>query len=214
MRRAEFQIDNQEQMDTFLKEQRFGVLGTIGQDGFPRLTPILFVYIPEQEAFYFHSSRKGEKVRQLEACSHAAFSVSEIHAMIPSSFLDPVYACPATTYFRSVHARGQMEIVSDPNEKTMFFTAFMEKLQPEGGYAPFDWTMTGYAKQEAAMIVYKLKIHELTAKFKFGQNLNDKQRNLVTQGLLERQAPGDHETIQWMEELDPKRCPFHQQDQD
>lgn len=212
MRRKEFEVHDQEQITAFLRGQRFGVLGTLGEDGYPRLTPILFDYLPEQHAFYFHSSKKGEKVRQIQACPKASFSVSEIHSMIPSTFLDPVYACPATTYFRSVHARGEIEVVTDNEEKTLFFTSFMQKLQPEGGYAPFDWTLEGYAKQDAGMLVYKLDIKELTAKFKFGQNLNESRRTKITEGLTNRQAPGDNATIQWMEQLNPKRCPFHTQD--
>ncbi|MDK8183627.1 pyridoxamine 5'-phosphate oxidase family protein [Paenibacillus sp. UMB4589-SE434] len=208
MRRAEFEVEGQELINDFLKEQPYGVLGTMGDDSYPRLTPIMYIHMPEQHALYFHSSRKGEKIEQLKKHPQASFNVSEMHALIPSHFVDPVFACPATTYFRSVHIRGTMSIVSDSAEKTKFFTAFMEKLQPEGGYEPFDWSMSGYAKQDAALFIYKLNIEDLTAKFKFGQNLPEKKHQMVKQGLADRQAPGDAETIAWMEKLDVRRCPF------
>ncbi|MGZ9585287.1 pyridoxamine 5'-phosphate oxidase family protein [Paenibacillus marinisediminis] len=205
MRRSEFEIHDQELITAFLQEQAYGVLGTHGTDGYPRLTPILFAYLPEEQAVYFHSSRKGEKVELLAACPLASFSVSEMHAMIPSYFTDPVYACPATTFFRSVHIRGQMSIVNDPDEKTRFFTAFMEKLQPEGGYEPFDWSLEGYAKQDAAILVYKLSISDITAKFKFGQNAGSSKREQIIEGLRNRQADSDMETLEWMEQLCPHR---------
>ena len=205
MRRSEFEIQDKQLITSFLQEQRYGVLATHGTDGYPRLTPILFVYLPEPRAVYFHSSRKGEKVNQLATCPLASFSVSELHAMIPSYFTDPVYACPATSYFRSVHIRGSMSIVEDPHEKTVFFTAFMEKLQPEGGYEPFDWSLPGYAKQDNAILVYKLNIADLTAKFKFGQNATGMKREQIQSGLCNRNEASDLQTLEWMSRLCPVR---------
>lgn len=205
MRRSEFEVQDQELINVFMHEQQYGVLGTHGGDGYPRLTPILFVYLPEHQAVYFHSSRKGEKVELLNGCPLASFSVSEMHALIPSYFTDAVYACPATTYFRSVHIRGTMEIVHAEAEKLAFLTAFMNKLQPEGGYEPFDLSMEGYAKQEAAIFIYKLSIKEMTAKFKFGQNATGDKRAHIIAGLQKRQADGDQTTLEWMDTLCPVR---------
>lgn len=46
---------------------------------------------------------------------------------------------------------------------------------------------------------------EITAKFKFGQNLKEEERSGIISGLSERNNPRDEETIEMMK----KYCPFH-----
>ncbi|UHA74533.1 pyridoxamine 5'-phosphate oxidase family protein [Paenibacillus sp. 481] len=208
MRRSEFAIDidnDPQEIAAFLHEQFFGYLATTGEDGFPRIKPLNFVYDEQQHVIYFHSSRKGEKMSQLAADPRASFAVAEMHSLIPSYFTNPVNACPATNFFRSVYMKGTVHVVTDLQEKAAAFTAFMEKLQPEGGYEPFDWTQPGYKQQEAAVSLMKLQIEHLSAKFKFGQNLTPQKVEQVEHGLAHRQAPGDEATIEWMRKLCPHR---------
>ncbi|MMZ62266.1 Pyridoxamine 5'-phosphate oxidase [compost metagenome] len=134
MRRKEFHVEDKQEIEMFLKEMSFGFLGTVGSDGWSRVTPLNFVY--DGNYFYFHGSLAGEKMKHLAHDPRVSFTVAKEYAIIPSYFTDPLLACPASAFFKSVMVRGIVEKVEDLNEKASAFTMFMEKLQPEGGYQP------------------------------------------------------------------------------
>src|SRR6185369_2208507 len=80
----------------------------------------------------FHGAPVGEKIEALGR--PAVVSVEEIVASIPSYFVDPERACPATTLYRSVQVHGTLDEVTDPADKARALEALMHKQQPEGGY--------------------------------------------------------------------------------
>jgi nitroimidazol reductase NimA-like FMN-containing flavoprotein (pyridoxamine 5'-phosphate oxidase superfamily) len=205
MRRKEFQMNEDEQKEIvmFLNEMTFGFLGTVSEDGYPHITPLNFVYY--RDAIYFHGSKIGEKMSELKARKQVSFAVAKEFALIPSYFTEAKYACPATAFFKSVYIRGSAEIVDNLEEKADVFTAFMKKLQPEGGYAPFDLLDEGYVKQIKGTAIVKIHIEQMTAKFKFGQNWSENKLDIVTQQLAERDNDLDEETIRLMN----KYCPHH-----
>jgi len=198
MRRKEFAIGDENKADViaFLEEITFGFLGTIGEDGYPNITPLNYVYYNGD--IYFHGSKIGEKMSSLAANSKVSFSVAKEYSIIPSYMNDPKYACPATAFFKSVLFRGQAEVVHDLQEKCDVFTAFMVKLQPEGGYEAIIPTDQGYAKQVSAAAIVKINVEEMTSKFKFGQNWSEKKMNKVSDQLIDRDQDLDQETVRLM----------------
>jgi uncharacterized protein len=204
MRRNEFNVEEQQEIDEFLQEASFGFLGTIGEDGWPHVTPLNFVY--RNGHIYFHGSRRGAKMSEIASAGQVSFAVAKEYAIIPSYFTDPTQACPATAFFKSVHIRGTAEPVEDLYEKADALSGLMEKLQPEGGYSPITPDDPAYRGELKAVAVVRIRISELSAKFKFGQNLNGERREQVMTGLSERSHPGDAETLEQMRKL----CPFHQ----
>ncbi len=203
MRRKEFQIDQEEELDTFLSGMSFGFLGTSDEQGHPRVTPLNFVYT--KGCFYFHGSHAGGKMEAIRQQQKVCFTVADEYALIPSYFSDPQLACPATAYFKSVTAYGQAETVEDATEKAAIFSLFMKKLQPEGGYDPIDAADSRYQSRLKGVAVVRITPDEITAKFKFGQNLKAEERANVIDGLSERNGARDAETIEMME----KYCPYH-----
>ncbi|WP_055109188.1 pyridoxamine 5'-phosphate oxidase family protein [Paenibacillus ihumii] len=204
MRRKEFSMsENEQEIAKFLQEMTFGFLGTVGSDGACRVTPLNFVY--GNGYFYFHGTRAGEKMKHLKANSQVSFTVAKEYAIIPSYFTDPQLACPASSYFKSVMVRGRAEIVEDLREKADAFTLFMEKLQPEGGYDPIDPDDQRYAGQLKAVALLRIVPEEISAKFKFGQNLKNNKFDDVVQGLQNRNRDIDLEAVEHMY----KYCPFH-----
>jgi nitroimidazol reductase NimA-like FMN-containing flavoprotein (pyridoxamine 5'-phosphate oxidase superfamily) len=202
MRREEFSVMDEQELEPFLQEMTFGYLSTMGEDGWPTITPLNFVYA--KGSIYFHGSKIGEKMRNMKIRSKVSFAVAKEYAIIPSYFLDPHIACPATSYFKSVHFRGIAETVEDPAIKAEVLTAFMEKLQAEGGYSPLDPDDKAYAQIHTVAVV-RIEVSDVSAKFKFGQNLSDSKRKAVEAGLEARGADLDAETIALME----KYCPAH-----
>jgi uncharacterized protein len=204
MRRKEFSIDDEQEIIQFLSEMSFGCLGTIGEDGWPHVIPLNFVY--HKGNIYFHGSKIGQKIRDLEQNNRVTFTVAKEYAIIPSYLSDPKLACPATSFFKSVMIRGYASFVNDLEEKADIFGAFMKKLQPEGGYAPIDPQDEAYAKNLAGVALVRLSVEEISAKFKFGQNLQPHRFEKVVDGLQERGERSDMETIELMH----KYCPHHQ----
>lgn len=205
MRRKEFGQIDEEEIERFLAEMSFGCLGTIDEGGWPHITPLNFVYTGGR--IYFHGSKIGEKMKDIKRRDRVTFAVAQEYAIIPSYFTDPKLACPATAFFKSVHFRGVASIVDDPDEKASALTAFMRKLQPEGGYAPITPDDPDYAPQIKGVAIVRIDVHERTAKFKFGQNWKDEQRELVAGQLEERNRGLDAETAALMRQY----CPHHRE---
>ncbi len=206
MRRSTFHMKEEEEIESFLGEMTFGFLGTHGDDGYPHMTPINFVY--ENGTFYMHGSRAGQKMKNLKADEKVTFAVAKEFALIPSYWLDPEMACPATAFFKSVFVRGTAVVVEDPAEKAAAFTAFMKKLQPEGGFEPITPDHPQYAKELKAVAVIKIVVEDMTAKFKFGQNWPEDRTEHVASELEERGRPLDADTAELMRRF----CPHHRQE--
>lgn len=196
MRRDEFLIENPEEIEAFLREASFGFLGTVDANGIPRVTPLNFVYT--NQTFYFHGSRIGEKMEHLRRTPAICFTVADEYALIPSYYSDPVVACPATAYFKSVTAVGEAMLVENAEEKALALEAFMQKLQPEGGYATIDAEDPRYAKRLKGVAVIKLQPIRMSAKFKFGQNLKPDRLESIAQALESREKERDQETARLM----------------
>ncbi|MNI00700.1 Pyridoxamine 5'-phosphate oxidase [compost metagenome] len=203
MRRKEFNVEDNQEIEMFLKEMSFGFLGTVGEDGWSRVTPLNFVF--DGTHFYFHGSRTGEKMKHLAHDPRVSFTVAKEYAIIPSYFTDPILACPASAFFKSVMVQGIVEKVEDLDEKASAFTLFMEKLQPEGGYQPITANDPQYRGQLKAVSLFRIVPESITAKFKFGQNANLEKFEGILQGLQSRNCPMDQETISLMK----KYCPHH-----
>lgn len=205
MRRKEFSVEEAAEVESFLAGMTFGFLGTIDKEGWPHITPLNFVY--ERGCIYFHGSKAGDKMKEIGRSDRVTFAVAKEYALIPSYYTDPKLACPATAFFKSVHIRGTASVVSDLSEKAAALAAFMRKLQPEGDYAPIEPEDADYAGQLKSVAVVKIKVEELTAKFKFGQNWQEAQREHVAAQLEQRGKDLDAETAALMR----KYCPAHRE---
>lgn len=202
LRRREFYVENREEVTDFLNSMSFGFLGIPG-DEYPEVTPLNFVWL--NDIIYFHGSRVGSKMTHLRENSKVTFAVAKEFAIIPSYFVDPEFACPATAFFKSVNIRGNALLVEDLEEKMQVLSALMLKLQPEGGYKPFSLEDPEYLKQIRGVAVVKIEPVAITGKFKFGQNQKKEKWDAIGSQLSSRGLPMDEQTRQMME----KYCPAH-----
>lgn len=203
MRRSEHRETDMAEISAFLQRMSFGFLSTKSAAEYPQITPLNFVWT--MDALYFHSSRLGNKVAELKADNRVTFCVADEVALVPSYFTSDKLACPATAFFKSVIVYGHALIVEDAEEKIAALSAFMEKLQPEGGYSPFTMNDDEYRRNIKSVLVVKIVPDKISAKFKFGQNRDKDSWEKTRDGLLQRAKPGDSEAVTEME----KRCPFH-----
>jgi len=192
-----FEIKDNQIIEKFLAGAEYGTLA-ICADNKPYSIPINFVKV--ENAFYFHGAKKGRKIDILKENTQASFSVVESYSMIPSYFSSKEgLACPATQFFKSVVADGNIVFVEDKEEKVLAMTSLMKKLQPEGGYKPLSKEV--YTAALNATMVYKLEIEGLRAKFKFGQHLSEERFVMILEHLDHRGNKIDNETIKMMKEL-------------
>ncbi|PYI52068.1 pyridoxamine 5'-phosphate oxidase family protein [Paenibacillus flagellatus] len=204
MRRAAYEMTSEEEIGSFLSEMSYGTLAMRGEE-WPYAVPINYVY--HEGSVYLHGSKVGHKMDAIRESGNVAFSVSKEYAIVPSYFSDPKLACPATAYFKSVLIRGRIVPVEDPAEKAEALGALMRKLQPEGGYDPIDPADPAYKPRLEGVAVLRLDAVSTTAKFAFGQHLNDARFEQVCGGLKRRGAEADLETAGLMERYSG-RCPF------
>ena len=108
-------------------------------------------------------------------------------------------ACLATQFFKSVIINGKIEFVKNYDEKIIALSKLMEKLQPEGQYKAL--SDEAYQKVINTTVIFKLKIKDIRAKFKFGQHLNKDRFEMIIKHLEERGEEIDIATIKLMKSL-------------
>lgn len=203
MRRTAYEMTSEPEIEQFLDEMSFGTLVMQGEE-WPYAVPLNYVY--HRKSIYLHGSKAGHKMEAIRACGNVAFSVCKEYALIPSYFSDPLLACPATSYFKSVLIRGRAVAVEEAAEKADVLGALMRKLQPEGGYSPIDPADPAYVPRLQGVAVLRLNAESLSAKFAFGQHLNEERFAKVCEGLRERGTDRDLHTADLMEKYSG-RCP-------
>ena len=101
MRRFKQQLDAAE-CEQILKEATHGVLGLIGDDGYPYTVPVSHVY--EGGKIYFHCAREGHKIDAIRNNAKVSFTVVSRDDVMPKE---------RTTAYISVIAFGKAQIVDD-----------------------------------------------------------------------------------------------------
>lgn len=153
-------------------------------------------------AIAFHGAAVGEKT--LAMGRQAVVSAVDHVATLPSYFVHPERACPATTLYRSVQVPGELTPVQDGAKKARVLAALMDKHQPEGGFVPLDHEAPLYAKEIASLLVFEVSIELLDGKAKLAQNRTPEERVKILEGLWRRGEPGDLRAIELLRAANPK----------
>jgi nitroimidazol reductase NimA-like FMN-containing flavoprotein (pyridoxamine 5'-phosphate oxidase superfamily)/predicted N-acetyltransferase YhbS len=191
MRRREFRSDREHAL-AFLRRADVVRLATSTPDGEPVLRALNAVVVDEH--LMFHGAKAGEKALTVGRAAVAA--ADEVIASIPSYFVDPELACPATTFYESVQVKGRIELIEDAERKARMLSALMQKYQPEGGYQPIEAQSALYAGAVRGVLVFGLPLTELTGKLKVGQNRKPDELRDIVERLWARGAPTDARAIQ------------------
>lgn len=144
-------------------------------------------------ALWMHGAPKGQRA-SLAPC-RAVAQVQRTWSTIPSHFVDPELACPATTYYESVQLEGTLTRVTSLEEKARGLQAMMQHLQPEGGHLEIHPDERRYRAQLKGLDVLKLCPERMIGKSKLGQNLSEAKLAKVALGLWQRGRALDLETL-------------------
>jgi len=156
MRRKEREIENQETIEALLGHSLVGRMATVNRKGFPVIKPVNFLY--RDGKIYIHSSRKGEKIRDIHRRSPVCFEIDDPIAYVTTG--GP--ACKASHYYRSIIAKGMAVLLKSRNTKREILEKMMEKYQPEGGYGEISEEVLGKTA------VLEITIQEITGKENLG----------------------------------------------
>lgn len=186
MRRVIYQ-NSQAEAVAVLRRAPFVHLASTDADGRPLLKTLHGVVVDGD--LCFHGAPAGEKIdavgREVVVCAE------EVVAEIPSWFLDPERACPATTYYVSAQVRGALSVLDDLDGKAAVLQALMERFQPAGGYQPIQADNAMYRKALQGIAILRLSLAEAVCKSKLGQNRRPEERVRVLEQLWQRGLPGD-----------------------
>ena len=141
---------SESEMKEILTTAEYGVLSTVGEDGYPYGIPVNFVY--DGKNLYFHGAKEGHKVDNLRFSNIVAFTVVVDTQVLPKEF---------NTKFRSVIVFGKAMIATD-EERSKVFELILEKYAQtniENGHK-----YVAHSGHEAD--IYKIQIEHASAKGK------------------------------------------------
>jgi nitroimidazol reductase NimA-like FMN-containing flavoprotein (pyridoxamine 5'-phosphate oxidase superfamily) len=188
MRRKEFEVRDGKLIEEVLRTTEIGYLTFNGPDGWPRVTPLNFVF---DGRILWHGAIAGERFECLKTDPRATFVAVSVQLYLPSHFVSEENATASTAAFKSVQVRGRCTSVEDPDEKCAILNRLMEKYQPEGRYKKVSPQDPLYKKVLLATGVYALGAEEVVGKFKFAQNKSEADRRKIAAKLKERGSPVD-----------------------
>lgn len=126
LRRADRAI-SREGAEELLRQAKVGHLGTVGEDGYPYVVPVFFVW--HQNKIYIHSASEGHKMRNIAFSPLVCFQAEDA-AGISRGRGSP---CDATAFYRSVVAFGRAKVVEGPGEKREVLARLTEKYGGDPG---------------------------------------------------------------------------------
>jgi nitroimidazol reductase NimA-like FMN-containing flavoprotein (pyridoxamine 5'-phosphate oxidase superfamily) len=115
MRRKEKQLSI-EDTTAILRQAEYGILSTMGADGYPYGVPVSFVY--HNRSIYFHCAKDGHKLNNIDNNCRVSFCAVIDVELMPGSF---------NTKFKSVIAFGKVKEVYE-QEKRDGLMALLQKL--------------------------------------------------------------------------------------
>jgi len=192
MRRKHSKVTDPKEIERILSMTNIGRLATIGQDGYPYITPVNFVSL--EGNIYFHCAPKGEKLDNLMREPRVCFEVDVPLAYIDIA-LDPARPiCQLHQYYHCVIMRGVATDVIDNTLKLAALNALIAKHEKTDDFPPVTADMSSYK----ACKVIKLKPESITAKSDFSQNQPEENRRAIAEYLFKRNQPGDREAVEAM----------------
>jgi nitroimidazol reductase NimA-like FMN-containing flavoprotein (pyridoxamine 5'-phosphate oxidase superfamily) len=156
VRQAEYAITDEGWIKALLHRGAFGTLGT-SHNNQPFLTPILFIYVEEDHAIYFHGAQVGRTRANIDLHPTVCFNVSEIGRILPADL-----AVEFNIEYNSASVFGQAEVIEDKEIAARVLQFIMDKyaphLKPGKDYTP------SRPEDLKRTSVYKIKIEDWSAK--------------------------------------------------
>lgn len=137
-----------EDIEKILTNGEYGVLATVGENGYPYTVPLSYVY--QDNSIYFHCAKEGHKLDNIEKNLKVSFCVVTDTEVLPGKF---------STNYKSIIAFGEAKELTGALKRDILFK-FIEKYSQsfiEEGKRYIE------RAQDSAKIV-EIKIEHITGK--------------------------------------------------
>lgn len=148
MRRMDKAMDEAAALE-LLKKCEYGVISTIGSDGYPYGVPVNYAY--KDGIIYFHCATEGHKLDNIKENSKVSFCAVGNTKLIPDKF---------STKYESVILFGNASIVEDDNEKKEALREIIKKYSPDFIESGEKYIASDFTKAN----IVKVKIEHITGK--------------------------------------------------
>lgn len=185
MRRKQSKLTEKSEIEQILTKGRVGRLATLGEDGYPYITPVNYVYW--QDSIYFHCALKGEKLDNIYRNSKVCFEVDFPLAYLDTGFENSMPACDVGQFYQCVIIRGRAELVADLEEKVGALNELMASHEDVEEFT----AITRETRGVAACAVVAVRVESLSAKANVAQNKSGEERERIRKYLESRGLPGD-----------------------
>ncbi|HBQ87673.1 MAG TPA: MFS transporter [Syntrophomonas sp.] len=149
MKRSEKMLTKDEILE-IMNTAEYGILSTVGENGFPYGVPVNFIY--RDDKIYFHSALTGHKTDNMTFSNKVSFCVVKDVELIPEGF---------STKFKSVISFGEVKEVEE-EEKQEVFILLIEKFAQNYMEAGLKYIQ----KAEAKAKIYMIEVQYMTGKGK------------------------------------------------
>jgi nitroimidazol reductase NimA-like FMN-containing flavoprotein (pyridoxamine 5'-phosphate oxidase superfamily) len=149
MRRKEKQLSVEETI-AVLNAGEYGIMSTVGKNGYPYSVPVNYVY--HDGSIFFHCAAVGQKLENIQENPCVSFAVVTDVELIPDGF---------NTRFKSVIVFGKAKEIFDEEKKAVLL-ALVEKFSPEYMEAGKKYIEKAWAQTR----VVKIEIEHMTGKGK------------------------------------------------
>lgn len=149
MRRKEKMLTNEEMLD-IMETAEYGVLSTVGEDGWSYGVPVSFVY--KEDKIYFHAALVGQKLDNILFNNKVSFCVVKDVELLPENF---------NTKYKSVIAFGEASEVPE-DEKSDIYKLVIEKFSKDFMPSGLEYARTDGPKAK----VFQIDVQHMTAKGK------------------------------------------------
>lgn len=174
----------------FLSATGFGHLVAGGRD---RETPVAVAtqFVFDGDVVLAHVAVANPLLGALAERPRATLCVAGDWAFVPSAWKaigdeDPMHGIP-TTYYAAVQLSGPVTVVADPDALAGVLRRQLAALQPDVPVAD----PAGHADRLRAIRGIVLAVESVTARFKYGGNVDVAHRRAVLARLESRGGPGD-----------------------
>ena len=119
MRRKNQQLSQGETIE-ILQTCPTGIMGVIGDDGYPYTVPLNYVF--SDNKLFFHCAKEGHKIDSIKKNDKVAFCVIEKDEVVSKAF---------ATKFRSVVVFGRARILTDDGERRYALDRLIDKYSSD-----------------------------------------------------------------------------------
>lgn len=149
-----------EEAKAFLKTQQVAHVATVGEDGWPYVVPLIYIYQGGDRLFVHTGKHGGHFERNIVRRPRACVEVSEMGPIHPGR----PYACNSSLVYTSVVTFGVFQVVDTTTEKAWFFDRVLEK------YGESEWVFEpGYPYLDR-IVLYEQRIDIITGKHSAGRS--------------------------------------------